>query len=167
MSAVADKICNATKSFLSSFFFSIPWTGEPGACCLLVFSSDHTALLSTGLWRLEEILMCWEIRLIYQLQLHFLTRQESLTHKVEEGTILFGLWAGSVLRCFMEYCGFITSCGGFNPCNNYHNSESLWWISSTYSDSSDSSDSLEKCIQYFRRNLFSNKLYGQSKVLYF
>ena len=66
--------------------------------------------------------MCWEIRLIYQLQLHFLTRQESLTHKVEEGTILFGLWAGSVLRCFMEYCGFITSCCGFNPCNNHHNS---------------------------------------------
>ena len=31
----------------------------------------------------EEILMCWEIRLIYQLQLHFLYRQESLTHKVD------------------------------------------------------------------------------------
>ena len=63
-----------------------------------------------------------------------------------------------VLSCSMEYCGFITSCGGFNPCNNYHNSESLWWISSTYSDSS---DSLEK---YFRRNLFLNQLYGRSKV---
>ena len=44
----------------------------------------------------EEILMCWEIRLIYQLQLHFLLRQESLTHKVEEGTILLGLLADCI-----------------------------------------------------------------------
>ena len=68
--------------------------------------------------------MCWEIRLIYQLQLHFLYRQvESLTHKVEH-------CRPAVLRCSLQYCGFITSCGGFNPCNNHHNSQSLWWISS-------------------------------------
>ena len=144
---MADKICNATKSFLSSFFFSIPWTGEPGACCLLVFSSDHTApplhwLVAAG----------GNINVLGN-KTHLSTAaafplQTRVTHS--QGRPLNG---NTVLRCSMDYCGFITSFGGFNPCNNHHNSESLWWISSTQSDFS---DSLEKCIQYLRQNLFSN-----------